>query len=108
MSGYLRNLHFWIGAQIPTVYFSAAWVTLEWGRRLPGRSKHFTFPKGSRLTVPSSLVIDELALRSRKAGAQIGLAYVYCDYRDQTQQTVKNIVGGILKQLFAALPLLQK
>lgn len=54
----------------------------------------------------SSLVIDELALRSRKAGAKVGLAYVYCDYRDQAQQTAKNIVGGILKQLFAALPLL--
>lgn len=34
----------------------------------------------------------------------IGLAYVYCDYRDQAQQTTQNIYGTILKQLLRALP----
>ncbi len=52
-----------------------------------------------------SLVIDELSDRSRHAGGSgIGLAYVYCDYRDQSHQTTVNIVGGLLKQLLSTLP----
>ena len=34
----------------------------------------------------------------------MGLAYVYCDYRDQYQQTTENIYGAILKQLLRRLP----
>jgi hypothetical protein len=53
----------------------------------------------------SSRVIDELSDWSRKAGGQeIGLAYVYCDYRDQSQQTTVNLMGGLLKQLLVTLP----
>ena len=39
-----------------------------------------------------------------KSFVNIGLAYIYCDYRDQTQQTTQNIYGTILKQLLRALP----
>ena len=39
-----------------------------------------------------------------KPVVNIGLAYVYCDYRDQAQQTTQNIYGTILKQLLRALP----
>lgn len=41
---------------------------------------------------------------AEKPVVNIGLAYVYCDYRDQTQQTIQNIYGTILKQLLRALP----
>jgi hypothetical protein len=34
----------------------------------------------------------------------MGLAYVYCDYQDQSLQTTKNIIGTILKQLLRLLP----
>jgi hypothetical protein len=34
----------------------------------------------------------------------MGLAYIYCDFRDQNQQTTKNIIGAILKQLLRQLP----
>ena len=40
----------------------------------------------------------------KTADPEIGLAYVYCDYRDQSQQTTVNLVGGLLKQLLVALP----
>ena len=41
---------------------------------------------------------------AEKSFVNVGLAYVYCDYRDQTQQTTQNIYGTILKQLLRALP----
>ncbi|KAH8707081.1 hypothetical protein GQ44DRAFT_492786 [Phaeosphaeriaceae sp. PMI808] len=36
--------------------------------------------------------------------SSIGLAYVYCDYRDQKEQSIENILGAILKQLVRLLP----
>jgi hypothetical protein len=36
--------------------------------------------------------------------SNIGLAYIYCDYRDQEEQTVENIFGAILSQLLGSLP----
>jgi hypothetical protein len=42
---------------------------------------------------------------SQKAGKlEKGLAYVYCDYRDQSEQTTVNLVGALLKQLLSAIP----
>jgi len=43
-----------------------------------------------------------------KPGVNVGLAYVYCDYQDQIQQTTQNIYGAILKQLLRALPSIPK
>ncbi len=37
-------------------------------------------------------------------GSKTGLGYMYCDYRDQKQQTTENILGAILKQLLGFLP----
>jgi hypothetical protein len=50
-----------------------------------------------------SLVIDKLE-QIRASSPNMGLAYIYCDYRDQTLQTAKNISGTILKQLLRLLP----
>jgi hypothetical protein len=36
--------------------------------------------------------------------SNIGLAYIYCDYRDQVQQTAGNIIGAIAGQLLRQLP----
>jgi hypothetical protein len=49
-------------------------------------------------------VIDELAKSVKAIGSKIGLAYVYCDYRDQKEQTVENILGAVVKQLLRLLP----
>lgn len=39
----------------------------------------------------------------RASSSDIGLAYVYCDYQEQDQQTAENITGAILKQLLMQL-----
>lgn len=49
-----------------------------------------------------SLVIDHL--EAQQCELQIGLGYVYCDYRDQKEQTIENIVGALLTQLLKCLP----
>jgi hypothetical protein len=48
-------------------------------------------------------VIDYLKHREATS-PNIGLAYIYCDYRDQLQQTTENIIGAITKQLLRQLP----
>lgn len=47
-----------------------------------------------------SNVIDNLEIQIAQ---HMGLAYIYCDYRDQKEQTTENIFGAILKQLLALL-----
>ncbi|OCK86704.1 purine and uridine phosphorylase, partial [Cenococcum geophilum 1.58] len=58
---------------------------------------------GAGKTFIASLVVDTLK-ESNATKTGIGLAYVYCDYRDQIQQTTKNIIGAIIKQLLRKLP----
>ena len=41
------------------------------------------------------MVIDDLITRH----GEENVAYMYCDYRDQTNQTVVNILGSLLRQL---------
>ncbi|KAF8423279.1 hypothetical protein EV426DRAFT_574568 [Tirmania nivea] len=53
---------------------------------------------GAGKTVISSAVIDHLI--SQHGEPQV--AYIYCDYRDQTNQTVVHILGSFLKQLLSA------
>jgi hypothetical protein len=47
--------------------------------------------------MPRSLVIEDL--RCRFADQNAGIAFFYCDYRDQDHQTARNIIASILKQL---------
>jgi hypothetical protein len=49
-------------------------------------------------------VIDHLEEHSAAMNSSIGLAYVYCDYRDQKEQSIENIIGAVLKQLLGLLP----
>jgi hypothetical protein len=48
-------------------------------------------------------VIDRLEEHA-VPGSKIGLGYLYCDYRDQKEQTTENVLGAILKQLLRLLP----
>ena len=50
----------------------------------------------------SSKVLDHLFERSKIYNS--GIAYVYCDYDDQNNQTLSNILGCILKQLIIQCP----
>ncbi|CCX34027.1 Similar to Ankyrin repeat domain-containing protein 50; acc. no. Q9ULJ7 [Pyronema omphalodes CBS 100304] len=55
---------------------------------------------GAGKTIISSLVIDHLS--SSFANKNVFIAVVYCDYRDQKQQTAVNMMGGLLKQAITA------
>ncbi|KAH7071830.1 nucleoside phosphorylase domain-containing protein [Paraphoma chrysanthemicola] len=59
---------------------------------------------GAGKTIISSLVIDHLEERLAAMKSSVGLAYVYCDYRDQKEQSIENILGAVLKQLLRLLP----
>ncbi|EEU41485.1 uncharacterized protein NECHADRAFT_87616 [Fusarium vanettenii 77-13-4] len=51
----------------------------------------------SELTEPSSVVIDHL--RQQFDDATIGIAFVYCDYKDRLNQTPSNLLSSLAKQL---------
>ena len=57
----------------------------------------------NRLTFTSyrSLVVDHL--QSQLTPPDIGMAYFYCDYRDQYGSTQSNILGSLLQQFAAQL-----
>ncbi len=40
-------------------------------------------------------MIDKLA-EHVVPGSKIGLGYMYCDYRDQKQQTTENVLGALM------------
>jgi NACHT domain len=63
-----------------------------WCHGIPGAGK----------TVLLSLVVDNL--RCRFAGQNVGIAFFYCDYRDQDRQTTPNILTSLLQQLITHTP----
>ncbi|MCJ1384234.1 hypothetical protein MMC17_007350 [Xylographa soralifera] len=81
----------WNRSDIPLIYdHRVMWCSGE-----PGAGK----------TYASSKVLDHLFETSKIN--KPGIAYVYCDYDDQNNQTLSNILGCILKQITmqcAALP----
>jgi hypothetical protein len=50
----------------------------------------------------SSLVIDHLSSKFETSD-NVFVAFFYCDYRDREQQTIVNMIGGLLKQAITAL-----
>ncbi|RMJ18522.1 hypothetical protein CDV36_001849 [Fusarium kuroshium] len=52
---------------------------------------------GAGKTVISSVVIDHL--RQRSDDTTIGIAFVYCDYKDRLNQTPCNLLSSLIKQL---------
>ena len=50
----------------------------------------------------SSLVID--ALREQTRGQNIAVLSLYCDYQTQRDQSVVNMIGGLLKQVVLGAP----
>lgn len=47
-------------------------------------------------------MIDHLGLLNSES--RVGLGFIYCDYRDQKEQTIENILGVLLIQLLKHLP----
>lgn len=58
---------------------------------------------GTGKTILSSIVINELIIKASKQG-NIGVAYVYFNFRRKSEQTIDNILRCLLKQLARALP----
>ncbi|KAF8541994.1 hypothetical protein BDD12DRAFT_442140 [Trichophaea hybrida] len=61
---------------------------------------------GAGKTFISSLVVDHLA--TNFSGKNVGVACLYCDYRDRKAQTPVNMIGGLLKQFITAFPVIPK
>lgn len=57
---------------------------------------------GAGKTVLSSIVIDHLQSLA-EGGERIGVAYVYCDYRRVDEQTTRDVLASILRQLAQGL-----
>lgn len=52
------------------------------------------------MCVDSSLVIDHLSAKS--TGENVCVAFAYCDYGNQEQQSMRNMIGGPFKQVITA------
>ena len=69
----------------------------EWSNRCPSTLWCPGIP-GSGKTIIASLVVDHLT-EAKGYNDNVGIAYVYCSYLDQYQQTAVNLVGAMLRQL---------
>ncbi len=58
---------------------------------------------GAGKTMISSIVIDHLETEFMNNG-NIGIAYLYCNYRQQQQQKTKDLLSSLLKQLAQRQP----
>ena len=52
---------------------------------------------GSGKTIIASIVVDHL--ENTFPDGKVGIAYIYCNYRDQLEQTANNLIGSLLRQL---------
>lgn len=58
---------------------------------------------GAGKTILSSIVVDDVNKRFRQ-DEKVGIAYIYCKFGQQTEQTKENLVASLLKQLAGGLP----
>ncbi|KAE8147319.1 hypothetical protein BDV25DRAFT_169222 [Aspergillus avenaceus] len=79
---------------------------LDWFSESPSSRVLFCYgDPGVGKTIISSVVIDRLQELVTPESA-IGVAYLYGDYRDQKEQTSENLIGTIVRQLLALLPII--
>ena len=58
---------------------------------------------GAGKTILTSVVVEELSTRFHN-DSSIVVAYVYCNYKRQTEQTLENLLASLLKQLAQSRP----
>jgi nucleoside phosphorylase len=58
---------------------------------------------GAGKTIISSVVIEHLHNLFPK-GSKIGIGYIYCMFSQQSEQTLENMLGSLLRQLTSGLP----
>ncbi|EUC46574.1 hypothetical protein COCMIDRAFT_65909, partial [Bipolaris oryzae ATCC 44560] len=56
---------------------------------------------GARKTIITSIVVDELSSRF-KDESNNGIAYIYCNFKRQNEQTLEDLLASVLKQLVQA------
>ena len=49
------------------------------------------------------MMIEHLYAKPDRGNSKTGIAYVYCDYRDQKDQSITNIIGSLTSQLLGHL-----
>ncbi|KAH7012983.1 nucleoside phosphorylase domain-containing protein [Ilyonectria destructans] len=62
---------------------------------------------GAGKTILTSIVIDHLSTRFPK-GSNVGIAYLYCNFRRQHEQTIEHFLASLLKQLVQELSSIPK
>ncbi|KAI8635281.1 hypothetical protein F5Y19DRAFT_460986 [Xylariaceae sp. FL1651] len=72
----------------------------EWVRE-PNKTLFCPGIPGSGKTIMTSIVVDDLEDRFRINEATTAVAYIYCNYKRQNDQTVENLLSSLLKQLLA-------
>lgn len=58
---------------------------------------------GAGKTILTSIVVDHLYTKFQK-DTDIGIAYLYCNFRRQDEQKAKELLASLLKQLAQGLP----
>ncbi|OCK74144.1 hypothetical protein K432DRAFT_430203, partial [Lepidopterella palustris CBS 459.81] len=56
---------------------------------------------GAGKTILTSVVVEELSIRSHSDNS-IGVAYIYCNFKRQNEQTLEHLLASVLKQLVQA------
>ncbi|KAI9148819.1 putative ankyrin repeat protein [Paramyrothecium foliicola] len=71
----------------------------------PGRTLFCPGIPGAGKTVMTAVVVEHLQRKFRK-DPNVGIAYLYCNFKRQDEQTVRHFFTSLLKQLAQALPTL--
>ncbi|KAJ4259621.1 hypothetical protein NW762_007551 [Fusarium torreyae] len=64
----------------------------------PGQTLFCMGMPGAGKTIMTSIVVDHLQERFRES-RDVGLAYIYCDFRLQSEQSVEHMLAVVLRQL---------
>ncbi|KAK1781062.1 hypothetical protein QBC45DRAFT_449553 [Copromyces sp. CBS 386.78] len=59
--------------------------------------------QGAGKTILSSIVIEDLASVSRSLAGGTEVAYIYCDYKRQDEQTALELLSSLTKQLYLSM-----
>ncbi|KAK2922906.1 Nucleoside phosphorylase superfamily [Fusarium oxysporum f. sp. vasinfectum] len=97
-----------------TTLRGGSWGTGEWfldspqflkWRDSPNQTLFCPGNPGAGKTIITSIIIDHLE-KLFSNDKSVGIAYVYCDFRRQDEQTAKELLMNLLKQLLHRLPTL--
>ena len=69
----------------------------EW-LETPGKTLFCPGIPGAGKTILTAIVIDDIYSRF-KCDTTVGIAYLYCDFRRQQEQNIKDLLANLLKQL---------